>query len=119
MHEMSVAINLLELAMQEAAKQNCQRLARAHVQYGALAGIMPEALQLCFSSLIRDTPHKNAILELEELPLVLRCPFCGATFGGEGHDALWEPCPKCGEAFGHIVEQGRELILSRIEALRD
>lgn len=50
-------------------------------------------------------------------PLRLRCSQCGKVFGGEGQDALWEPCPDCGEQFGHVVEQGKELYLDRIEAL--
>lgn len=116
MHEMSVAQNLLEMACAEAARQNCDRLLKIRVECGVLSGVMPEALQFCFDALIRGTPHEKATLELIVTPLLLRCPFCGEKFGGEGQDALWQPCPACGESFGHIVESGRELILSRLEA---
>lgn len=118
MHEMSIAASLLEIAEAEAKRQQCNRLLKIRVEYGAIAGIMPEALQMCFKALIQDTPHKMAVLELVCLPLRLRCPFCGAVFGGEGQESLWTPCPQCGEEFGHIVEQGKELLLARLEADR-
>lgn len=116
MHEMSIAASLLEMAEEEAARQNCSRVLRIKVIYGALTQIMPEALQMCFETLIAETRHQHAVLELEYLPLRLCCPECGLIFGGEGREALWQPCPQCGQEFGHIVKQGRELLLAQVEA---
>ena len=79
------------MAEEEIARQNCTRLEMVRVEYGALSGVVPESLQFGFETLIKG-------------------------FGGEGQDALWQPCPGCGEQFGHVVEQGKELILSRLEA---
>jgi hydrogenase nickel incorporation protein HypA/HybF len=117
MHEMALVQSLLSMAEEEISRRNCTRLLAVRVEYGALAGIMPEALHCCFEALTRDTAHKQARLELVCLPVRLRCPFCGVTFGGDSRDALTTPCPGCGELFGHIVEQGKEMILSRLEAL--
>lgn len=117
MHEMSVAINLLELAEQEAKNRGCQRLVGVTVQYGQISGIMPEALKLAFKAATQGTLHANASLTLEMLPLRLRCPFCQTVFGGRQDADLFAPCPGCGEDFGHIVEQGKELLLSRVEAI--
>lgn len=116
---MSVAASLVEMAIEEASRNHCGRLTMVQAHYGAISGIMPEALSLCFEALVRGTPHEKARLELVELPLKLRCPFCGSVFGGEGKEAIWAPCPQCGESFGHIVEQGRELLLARIEAVSE
>lgn len=117
MHEMAIAMSLLELAEKEAAANGCSRLLSVTVHYGELAGIMPEALQLAFSALTANSPHAGTRLELVSLPLRLRCPFCQTTF--EGGNDIFQPCPNCGEEFGHIVEQGRELLLARIEAVPD
>lgn len=116
MHEMSVAMSLIELAQEAAASRGCTRLERVRVEYGALAGIMPEALELCFEVVTRGTPHEGARLELVCLPLRLRCVFCGTVFGGEGQEARFTPCPGCGEVVGHVVEQGKELRLLEVEA---
>lgn len=118
MHELAVAESLLELAISEAAKHQCNRLIFLSVEYGALSGIMPEALHLCFDALVKNSIHENAKLELVEKPLRLSCPLCHAEFGGDGQDAIWLPCPQCGEGFGHVVLQGKELILNRLEADR-
>ncbi|MDR2573179.1 MAG: hydrogenase maturation nickel metallochaperone HypA [Desulfovibrio sp.] len=116
MHEMALAQSLLSLAEEELLRCNRTRLVMARIEYGVLAGVMPEALRCCFEMLTRGTAHEQARLELVSLPLRLKCPLCGATFGGESREALVTPCPGCGELFGHIVEQGKEMILSRIEA---
>ncbi len=116
MHEMSIAASLLEMAETEAAKANCRHLVKVTVHYGQISGIMPEALQFAFAALTAGTPHANCRLELVMLPLRLRCPFCGTRFGGENQADVFQPCPQCGEAFGHIVEQGKELLLARVTA---
>lgn len=115
MHEMSIAQNILELAVEEARKLACSRITLIRVDYGALSGVMPEALKFCFEALVKGTEHEKIILELREIPLALRCPMCGNRFGGT-QETLWEPCPACGETIGHIVEHGRELLLSHLEA---
>lgn len=116
MHEMAVAESLLELAQDVAQSQGCARLERVCVEYGALAGVMPEALELCFEALTQGTPHQGARLELICLPLKLRCLFCGTVFGGQGQEERFAPCPGCGEAVAHAVEQGKELRLREVEA---
>ena len=95
MHEMSIAQSLLKMSEEEISRQGCSRLEVVNVKYGALAGIVPESLQFCFETMIQG---------------------CGADFGGEGQSALIQPCPGCGEQFGHVVKQGRELYLNRLEA---
>ena len=116
MHEMSIAQSLLQMAEDEIARQGCTRLEVVSVTYGSLSGVVPESLQFCFEVMVHETPHEGARLELTELPLRLRCSACGKVFGGEGQDALWQPCPGCGEQFAHVVEQGRELYLNHLEA---
>lgn len=118
MHEMALAENILNLALYEAEKQGCDVLLSVQVEYGILAGIMPDALELCFNSLAGQAGQGNVKLKLTCVPLKLRCPFCNAEFGGSSRDAIWQPCPECGEEFGHTVIQGKELILARIEARR-
>lgn len=114
---MSIAMSLLDLAEAEARKNSCARITRIKVEYGALAGIMPEALKFCFDCLIENGPHKGALLELVEIPVKLRCPLCGAVFECQGQAPLMQSCPECGSLTGYNVEQGRELLLLQLEAL--
>ena len=116
MHEMSIVTSLLSLVDEELAKRGLKKLLVARVRHGALANIMPDAMFFAFEALTQGTPFEGARLELEEEPVVLRCP-CGASFNPERKRALLPaPCPACGETLGHTVEKGRELYLQRIEA---
>lgn len=114
MHEMSIAMSLLELAEEEMRKKNCARILTVHVICGALSGVLPDALKLCFDALTAATIHKNAKLEIEIIPAKFKCNFCGTIFLGENE--YLAPCPQCGEDFGHTLLQGKELLLASIAA---
>lgn len=117
MHEMAIAQNILDIVREEMAARQCTRLARIGLECGALSGVEPESLRLSLEALLAGGPWAEASLELHIIPLRLRCFSCGTEFGGEcGQDALWQPCPQCGEQFGHTVEQGKELRISHLEA---
>lgn len=117
MHEMSIAQSILELAVEEAKKLECSSITLIRVDYGALAGIMPDALKFCFEALVAGTEFEKTALELREIPLELRCPMCGSQFEGS-QSAMFAPCPHCGELTGFKVEHGTELILSHLEAIK-
>lgn len=117
MHEMAIAQNILDIVREEMAARQCTRLARIGLECGALSGVEPESLRLSLEALLAGGPWADASLGLHIIPLRLRCFSCGTEFGGEcGQDALWQPCPQCGEQFGHTVEQGKELRISHLEA---
>lgn len=116
MHEISIAQSILEMAENEAHANGCNRLLSIQVKYGALAGIMPDALLMGMEALTKGTIHEGVKLELMKQPLVLRCPFCNKIFGAESDAELWEACPDCGEWGSYAVEGGKELILTRLEA---
>ena len=116
MHEISIVTRLLNLVDEELAKRRLHKLLVVRVRHGALANIVPEAMSFAFAALTQGSPFEGARLELEEEPVILRCP-CGASFNpAEKGELLFEPCPTCGETLGHTVETGRELYLQHIEA---
>lgn len=119
MHEMSLAMSILEMAEAEAAASSCKRILAVTVICGQISGVMPDALEMAFAALAAAGGHAGARMHIEPKPLLLRCPDCGASFGGDetdGRVALLQPCPACGCDFGHEVLQGRELVLARVEA---
>ena len=68
MHEMSIAQSILDIALEEIAKQGCDRLDLIRVECGALAGVVPDSLQFCFEALVQGGPHAAARLELVTIP---------------------------------------------------
>lgn len=118
MHEMAIAANILELAQAELKANGLQRLRSLTIHYGRMSGIMPEALDMAFNELVRGSMHEGAVLRMICQPVRLRCVFCNHSFEIGNDCELDLACPRCGETFGHVVEQGKEMILARIEADR-
>lgn len=116
MHEMSVITSLLSIVREEMEKHHVQHLLLVRVRYGTLANIVPEALSFAFEALTADTDFAGAVLELEEVPVTLRCHQCGFLFTPPKKEAFGASCPQCGEQKGHQLETGRELYVQHIEA---
>ncbi len=115
MHEMSIAESIITIVADEMKAHSCTKLIKVQVRYGALSQVVADSLQFCFEAIIKDSPYAGAILELEEVPLLLRCAECGETFTPP-HEDVFVPCPICSTHLGHSVEQGKELYVQHIEA---
>ncbi|NJB66556.1 hydrogenase nickel incorporation protein HypA/HybF [Desulfobaculum xiamenense] len=116
MHEMSIAQSLIGIIQEEMKKHELTKLRTVRVKYGKLAAIVPDSLQFAFEACVIGTPLEGATLEMELLPLKLKCGECGTLFSPEDPNTLFVPCPKCGEGLGHEVLQGKELYLDNMEA---
>lgn len=109
MHEMSIAIRIVELAEAEARIAGARRINRVEVEVGALAGVMAEALRFCFEAACRGTLAEGAELEMVEIAGRGRCATCDE----EGPLAeLIALCPVCGGFMRPL--QGKELRLLSI-----
>lgn len=116
MHELSIAQSLIAIIKEEMEKHGLTKLRKVRVKHGKLAAIVPESLEFAFKASILQTPLDGAELEMEVIPLILECSECGRRFSPEEPDALFVPCPDCGEGIGHNVIQGKELYLDNMEA---
>jgi hydrogenase nickel incorporation protein HypA/HybF len=112
MHELSIALRLLDLAAQAAQAQGTGRVLAVHVKVGAWSGVVPEALRSAFEVARVGSPLAEARLEIEHVPLELCCPDCGLRRQVEDLTGL--PCPDCGQARCEVVG-GRELELTALE----
>lgn len=116
MHEMSLAVSLLDIVKQEMEKHGKTRLIRISVCHGTLANVVPEALSMGFEVMTSGTPFEGAAITLKEMPLRLACGGCGREYTPESSPAaVFAPCPFCGEEIGHTVLTGKELYIDHIE----
>ncbi len=117
MHEMAIAESLLQIVLDESARHGIRKVHRISVQVGALAAVVPEALTFCFQVVARDTLAAEARLEIETVPVVVRCPSCGELFEVEDR---FDACPECGPVFsGMQMVSGREMTVLSIEGQGD
>jgi hydrogenase nickel incorporation protein HypA/HybF len=112
MHELSIALSILDLAAEEAERHGGGHVAAVHLKLGALSGVVKDALVSAFGLASEGTPLAGADLVVEEVPAVAYCPACAAE-----HSLAPVPeliCPSCGAPTPDIVH-GRELEVVALE----
>jgi hydrogenase nickel incorporation protein HypA/HybF len=68
MHELSVALSLIELAEEEGGRLG-GRVCAVHIKLGALAGVVKDALLFSYEIACQDTSLAGSQLVIEDTPL--------------------------------------------------
>jgi hydrogenase nickel incorporation protein HypA/HybF len=111
MHELSIALSIVDMAIEEMERQNSGRVAAIHLNVGILSGVVPAALRASFELARESTVLANAELVIEEIPLSALCDTCRIE------RVLLFPnlsCPVCGTPTPEIL-RGRELEVTALE----
>jgi hydrogenase nickel incorporation protein HypA/HybF len=111
MHELSIALSILDLAAEEAERRG-GRVTAVHLKLGRLSGVVPEVLRSSYDLAREDTPLAAAELVIEEVPVVAWCPACAAERVVTAFPHLC--CPACGGPTPEVV-RGRELEVVALE----
>lgn len=105
MHEMSLAMNIVDIACTKATEAGGKAIREIEVEVGRLAGVMVESLSFCFSAVTHGTMAEGAGLRIIDIPAEAECMDCGMKFA---IDSCWGRCPSCG-SWRLTVLRGREL----------
>lgn len=111
MHELSIAMGIIEAASEEAQKRGVQ-VSAVHLRLGALSGVVKDALQFSYEVACQDTPLAGSKLIVEDVPVVIFCPKCNDNRELISMQAF--TCPECGTPTMNIV-QGKELEVFALE----
>jgi len=111
MHELSIVASLFEILVDKARENQATKIVSVRLKVGKLAGVVPEFLQTAFDSYKQDTIASDARLEIEEVPLKMRCRKCSAEIEKEDFVLV---CPSCGSTDLEMLE-GMELLLDKID----
>lgn len=68
MHELSIAISMIDVAEEESLKHQACTLDAIHVQVGARSGVVPEALAAAYELAREHTSLSNCRLVIERMP---------------------------------------------------
>ncbi|MBX0329183.1 hydrogenase maturation nickel metallochaperone HypA [Oscillochloris sp. ZM17-4] len=112
MHELSIAMSLVQMADEAARKAEATQVTALYVRVGALSSVVPDALRFSFDLAAAGTLVEGARLEIEELPVRVFCIHCGVE--SELPSPQVFRCPICQRPTGQLV-QGRELELTSLE----
>ena len=105
MHELSIAMSIVETCTEEAGKAGGTSVSSVEVEIGKLSGVIPEALEFSWDVAIKDSLLENARLKINEIAAKGRCLDCGQEFE---MDDTFSSCPSCG-GYGNEILQGQEL----------
>lgn len=113
MHELSVALSLVDVVVERLVESGATRVRRVVVEVGDLSGVVPAALQSAFRvASDAEAAVRGARLELVAVAVVLHCDKCSADRPAVGAAAL--RCADCGTPSMNVV-RGRELEVITIE----
>ena len=111
MHELSIAQNIIEIVNDNLNDHQKNIVKSVRVKVGKLTNILPDSLVFIFEALVKDTDLDGAVLEIEHLPIKIKCAECGAVSTSD--DFLFS-CEKCGGNQIKILS-GNEFLVSEIE----
>ncbi|HKO96409.1 MAG TPA: hydrogenase maturation nickel metallochaperone HypA [Pyrinomonadaceae bacterium] len=112
MHELSIAMSIIEGATQEASKRAGAQVHAVHLKLGPLSGVVKDALLFSYGIACEGTLLEGSQLVIEEVPVTVYCATCNAVKRLESIQRFC--CPTCGSLTAEVVS-GRELELVAIE----
>jgi len=111
MHELSIAMSIVEMAQEEALQRGVQ-VSAVHLKLGALSGVVREALLSSYEMACDDTPLRGSRLVIEDVPVVIFCPHCKVQRPLSSIQLFC--CAECGTPTSEIVH-GKELEVVALE----
>jgi len=112
MHELSIAMSIIEMVEEESRKHGGAQVTAVHLKLGALSGVVKEALLGSFEMACEDTVLKGAKLVVEDIPVLIYCQTCQAQRPVSSIQLFC--CAECGTPSAQVV-QGKELEVVALE----
>jgi hydrogenase nickel incorporation protein HypA/HybF len=111
MHELSIAMSIVDMAQEEAERRNV-RVEAVHLELGALSGVVKEALLFSFEIACDGTPLQGSRLVVKDVPIEVYCPVCNLP--KILASMQWFCCPDCGAQTAEVIH-GKELVITALE----
>ena len=111
MHELSIAMSLVEEAKQIAIREKATRIVSITVSIGRLSGIELEPLEFAFPLAAEGTPLENTQLNILHVPAKVLCEDCKIE-SSPGELSMF--CPNCKSHRTSII-QGRDILITSME----
>jgi len=112
MHELSIAISVVEMAEQEARRRGGVHVSAVYLKLGPLSGVVKEALLFSYGMSCEGTMLEGSQLVIEEAPVVVYCENCEAERSLSSIQAFF--CPVCSTPAPKVI-RGQELELVAME----
>jgi hydrogenase nickel incorporation protein HypA/HybF len=111
MHELSIAVYLLEAVAEHAQQIGARQVLAINLVVGERAGIVDDSLRFSFELLAPGTLAEGAQINTRRTPMRFHCAGCDDDYAPAGETFR---CPHCGVA-GQVIDDGSELLIESIE----
>ncbi len=105
MHELSVALNIVEIAHEQVLAHNANSVDRIELDIGTLSGIEMDAFLFAWEEAVANSVLQKAERIIHQIDAKARCTNCELEYDVA---ELYQACPGCKEYLGEIL-QGQEL----------
>ncbi len=114
MHELSIAMSMIEMATEKAADMGGAKVYALHLKLGQLSGVVKDALLFSWDAACEGTPLAGSQLVIEDVPVVVHCSVCRAERTLPSIQNFF--CPVCNASATEIVK-GKELEVTAMEII--
>jgi hydrogenase nickel incorporation protein HypA/HybF len=112
MHELSIALSIVDGALEELQRRGATEASAIHLRLGRLAGIDKEALQFSYGVACQETRLAGSRLVIEDVDVAIFCPVCNSERLTCSFPVV--RCANCG-ALAERVVRGEELEIRAME----
>ncbi len=112
MHELSIAISMIDQITEESESRGGLDVEAVHLKLGAFSGVDKDALLFAYELACEGSLLEGSRLVIETIPLVIYCDVCKKD---RVPPSLYElRCPECGSP-GQKIVSGREIEVASLE----
>lgn len=111
MHELSIALGIVNIAEKETAKAKANKVELIELEIGTLAGIEFDSLDFVWPMAVKDSVLENAVKKINIIYGKAKCSDCDTIFK---LDNIFDACPNCNSFLKYIL-QGKELRVKALE----
>lgn len=112
MHELSIALSMIEGVLEESEKRGGIKIEAVHLKLGVFSGVDREALTFSYGLACEGTPLQGSRLMIEKVPLLIYCPACATQRAAHSERDLC--CVICSTPAERIVH-GQEMEVTGLE----
>lgn len=99
------------IVLETAKKANLSRVTKVNISFGQMIQIVPDIFEFAFRETVRDSVAQDAEVDIELVPVKMRCANCGNEFNVK--ENLFA-CTICSST-DLLIISGKELFIKSIE----
>jgi hydrogenase nickel incorporation protein HypA/HybF len=111
MHEIRIAEDLSVIVLEVAGREKLSVVTKINISFGEMIQIVPDIFDFAFREAVRDTIASGAEVDIEIIPVRLKCKDCNNEFNLNNS---FFSCDSCNSSDLDIIT-GKEMFVKSIE----